>query len=125
MFGLTMESQQITTTGFAGTSDCPDHYEKNKMEKEFVFDRVRKLFGEPPEGPYLKWKGNEHDFGMYYELTIFWDPRWINNDDKVWDWINKVESHDWETEENELKEMWVMHEVDDLSKDNEVFKLID
>jgi hypothetical protein len=120
MFGVT-ESCQISTTGFAGTSESPDHYEKNKMEKEFVLCRVKELFGSNPEGSFLRWEGYPHDFGTYYELTLKWRPGNEKLEQKCYDWINKIEDHDWEKEQEQLESQWDIQNMKDLDTDNEVF----
>ena len=115
------DSQQISTTGFAGTTSSPDHYEKNKLEKEFVLCRVKELFGRNPEGSFLSWKGYPHDFGTYYELTIKW-PEWEEKiADKVYKFVNEIESHDWEVEQEQLESQWDIQNMKDLDTDNEVF----
>src|SRR3990167_5482698 len=111
MFLSNNESYPISTTGFAGTTNSPDHYEKNKFEKEYVLRKTNELFGDPPPGSQLHWKGYEHDFGMYFEMTLSWN----SNDEKLyakcWEWINHVEIHDWDNQEHELREFWNVHEA--------------
>lgn len=118
----------VNTTGFAGTQNPnnPDHHLKNELEREFVLRRVNELFGEPPEGSFLKWQCNDHDFGYYYDLAILYPKFWDEVKElKVSRWIDKVESHDWETEELELQNLWDMRSLEKLNKDTEAFDLID
>ena len=129
MFGITRNySYSVNTTGFAGTNNPnnPDHYKKNELEREFVLRRVKELFGEPPEGSFLKWQANEHDFGTYYDLAVFW-PKFMDEllELKISRWIDKVESHDWEEEEKQLVILWDAKNTNELIDDNQVFDIIE
>ena len=127
MHWLNNDSYAISTVGFSGTdaSNNPDHFEKNAMEKEFVMRKVKELFGRNPEGSFLRWKGYPHDFGTYYELTITWNNCDEKFDTKVWNWINKVESYNWEKEEEELAMLWDIKNTDELEKDNKMLGIIE
>ena len=124
MWLLNNESYQISTTGFAGTTESQDHYEKNKFEKEYVLNKIRTLFGKPPSGSYMKWKGYEHDFGMYYEATIFWNSNNEKLDEKVWDFIGKIEEYNWDLEDARIAELWDIRDIEQLEKENEIINLI-
>jgi hypothetical protein len=44
-----------------------------KLECLHYIDALRKVYGEEPDGAYFRPKWEQHDFGRYLELLIYYD----------------------------------------------------
>ena len=45
----------------------------NRLECEAYIKALRTVYGEEPEGAYYRVKGENHDFGRYFEVVIYFD----------------------------------------------------
>lgn len=52
----------------------PDFAERNHRECAAYALQLARAYGEPPEGAYLAIKRENHDFGIYREVVIYFDP---------------------------------------------------
>lgn len=43
---------------------------QTKMECFVYIKQLKRVYGEPPEGSYLRIKGFPHDFGTYHEVVV-------------------------------------------------------
>jgi hypothetical protein len=51
-----------------------DHYQDfGKKECKAFMEQLKRIYGEPPAGAYLKVSSNPHDFGTYHEVTIVYN----------------------------------------------------
>lgn len=57
----------------AQTTD-PAFAEKNRRECEAYLDLLTRTFGPPPGNAYLAIKAQDHDFGTYREVVVYFDP---------------------------------------------------
>jgi len=60
----------------------------NRIECEAYIEALRKVYGPEPENAYFHIKGQSHDFGRYYEVTIYFE----DHDKAATDYAFKVES---------------------------------
>jgi hypothetical protein len=51
----------------------PNYREQVFAECRHYIEAIKKKCGEPPEGATLRIKGQEHDFGTYYEVVVEFD----------------------------------------------------
>lgn len=52
----------------------PGYAERAKAECRVFVKQLERHFGKPPQGAALRIKANMHDFGMYYEVAVAYDP---------------------------------------------------
>ena len=51
-----------------------DGYDEfGRKECDVYARQIQRKHGEPPSGCYLRVKGNQHDFGTYYEVVVNYD----------------------------------------------------
>jgi hypothetical protein len=105
----------IGSNGFAQLGD-PLYHEKNLAEKAIIFQILeeKQELHIPDQfigiASYI-WKAQDHEFGTYHDLAIKYNDSYIseledsNDPEKVelynffWNWVNAVESFDFETPE--------------------------
>ena len=96
--------------GFIGFAQVGtgEYFTKEKIEKQVILDIVKKneMFKVPLEltgVANLRYKSFTHDFGTYYELCVVFDEDEIEDDETLneafWEWINKIQGYDFESEE--------------------------
>lgn len=51
-----------------------DAFELNKLEVRGYIEALRRKYGKEPEGATLRPKSTEHDFGVYVEAVVHYDP---------------------------------------------------
>jgi hypothetical protein len=101
----------IGSNGFAQLGD-PLYSDKNLAEKAIIFQLLeeKEELHIPEEFKGIarySWKAQQHDFGIYHDLTIKYDDMYISlledsdeeKHDRFWNWVNTVESFDFETQE--------------------------
>ncbi len=87
----------------------PDFFEKNKIEMRVLLEYLQNNFPIPEEFWHMceyRVKWFTHDFGNYSEIVLVYNDfilnQWDENDpdkfNRFWDWFNKVEGVDLETE---------------------------
>ncbi len=103
-----MDYLVIGSNGFASVGR-PDFYEKNKIEMRVLLEFLQNNHPIPEEFWHMceyRVKWFTHDFGRYSEVVLVYDDyilnQWDENDpdkfNRFWDWFNKVEGVDLETE---------------------------
>lgn len=101
----------IGSNGFAQVGD-PLYHEKNLAERAIIFQILEenKQLQIPDEFygiAMFSWKAQQHDFGTYHDLNVKYNDtivsRWEDDDpekhDRFYEWINLLESFDFETPE--------------------------
>lgn len=101
----------IGSNGFAQVGD-PLYRDKDLAERRIIFQILEenKELHIPDEFygiAEFSWRGQQHDFGIYHDLNIKYRymvvARWEEDDpekfDRFYDWINELESFDFETPE--------------------------
>jgi hypothetical protein len=108
-----MDYLVVGSNGFAQVGD-PDYYKKNLIEMNYLLKFIREKFPVPERFTsycFFSGKSFPHDFGTYHEIVLWYDENvleeWQNSDEEdeqelfsqFWDWFNKIESFDLESEE--------------------------
>jgi hypothetical protein len=101
----------VGSNGFAQVGD-PLYPNKNLAEKAIIFQILeeKEELHIPEEFQGIaryQWKAQQHDFGTYHDLTIKYDDTYISlledsdedKHDRFWEWVNTVESFDFESKE--------------------------
>jgi hypothetical protein len=103
-----MDYLVVGSNGFAQVGD-PEYFEKNKTEMKVLSEYLENNHPIPEEFWHMceyRVKWFTHDFGRYSEIVLVYDDyilnQWDENDpdkfNRFWDWFNKVEGVDLETE---------------------------
>ena len=74
-----MENDLVYLGPAPAEEDCvqvgdPDYARKAKAECRAYIEAIRKVLGPEPEGARLSIKGEQHDFGVYYEAVAYFNP---------------------------------------------------
>lgn len=105
----------IGSNGFAQVGD-PLYHEKDLAERRVIFQILEenKELHIPDEFSAVaefSWRGQHHDFGVYHDLNVKYNDtvvsRWEDSEleednakhDRFYEWINLLESFDFETPE--------------------------
>jgi hypothetical protein len=105
---MIMDYLVIGSNGFGQVGD-PEFLGKNHVELRILLQYLKDNYPIPDEFSfmcYYKVKWFSHDLGMYSEIVLIYDDyilnQWDEDDpekfDRFWDWFNKVESADLESD---------------------------
>lgn len=65
-------------------TQCGDHYSDGIMECEIYIKQLIRAFGEPPAGTEFFIMKNLHDFGIYHDVAIFFNPEDDDSQHYAW-----------------------------------------
>jgi len=123
----TTEFEHIDSTGFAQVGQ-PDYDEKQRFERKYLKYRIFELIGNPPEGSYLKWTANQHDFGTYHDIVYHYNIE----KESHFKYLQKLEGLDMDKIEIGCQSNWdaqqlsqPMQFLEFPHEDNKVFDLIE
>ena len=83
----------------------PNYSAYSKMEANILMKQIVRELGTPPDGCSMKIIGCKHDFGIYYDVALVYNPE---NEEHV-QWMLKVEG--------ELPSHWDYESKVELSKE--------
>lgn len=117
----------IGAIGFAQLGD-PEYDAKARFEWAVIKNLVKNKFGMPPKGSYLQWTKNNHDFGVYRDLSFFCSPTNVAH----CNYQDLLMKYDFGCQETECRNLWEMKKhnqepswLRSLENDNEIFKLLE
>jgi len=121
-----LEDIYIGCAGFAQVG-ADDYYSKQRFEAKFLKEYIFNECGKPPEGSWLTWQPNPHDFGTYYDLHYM-----ANMDNKKHvTYISKIERIDFDSLIPFIEQAYNQATVEDkvftdeeIERDNEIFKFV-
>jgi hypothetical protein len=124
---LKLEDIYIGCAGFAQVG-ANDYYAKQRFEAKFLKEHIFKNCGKPPEGSWLSWQPNPHDFGTYHDLHYMADME----NKKHMSYIAKIERIDFdelvpliEQAYNHANAVDRAYSDEEIERDNEIFKLLE
>jgi hypothetical protein len=124
---LSLEDYYIGCAGFAQVG-ANDYYSKQRFEAKFLKDYIFRNCGKPPEGSWLSWQPNPHDFGTYHDLHYKANEE--NKSHRLY--LTKLESIDLEELLLLIKQAYKfstaegrMYTDEEIDRDNEIFQLLE
>lgn len=103
----------IGANGFAQVGN-ENYFEKNRVEMKILMETIQREFPIPQRFEHIlnyKVKSFPHDFGTYHEIVLIYNDSILDDKedtdnpedqtfiDEFWEFVNKVESFDLESEE--------------------------
>ena len=52
-----------------------DYQERARKETRAYVNQLRRMFGPEPEGSKIAAKSNPHDYGSYFSVVVYYDPK--------------------------------------------------
>ena len=88
----------------------PNFTIENRLEIMALADQLRRLYGPEPDNAEFFIQSNDHDFGRYYELAIFYEEdreKWWDEEDACWKGEDaKSESYAYAGKCEDLPKLW-------------------